>query len=486
MLTNSAPFAPVALLCRNKLLDAAHCEPLTLRDLMRPPPQRTTRVLSALINLQKFKADRLEWYVELENRKMDLLQQKESLLAAHEDVRDRIAALRSLRDSEQPEIDALTAKNATLAAELDRLRLIESTTRASASKTRDDIASLKVHIEEVHAATQATRADTEMKRSQIVSSPLRVKAEVGVLEAAVATEQAVVSQLDADKQMISRQMEIVAKADKDVNKAMTLMAEAEAEAVKLKRIIKDSKAKQETKQAIQGEIAALEEELGHTYEKRKRAEERLHEVREQLNAKLAAQSRQLDATRREAAEYEDDIRAAVETRQSAEREKEALERQVRTGTEVADEAARPALSFSFPTFSPSPCFIFPFPLYHLQKENLISRHAAEVADMVASMKRFSSAVSGYHSSLFASLHSAAAVDLAPAHAHGHAGSAGAASEHASTGIVDAPGYASAMKPLLSIPTLNVPAPATVMRGKATVAASPAAAPAAAVAATPGL
>lgn len=260
---------------------------------------------------------------------MTLLQQKEGILSAHEEVKERIAAVRALRESEQPEIDALTASNAVLAAEVDRLRLAESTARASASKTRDEIAALKTHIEETVAATAATKADTDMKRSQIVSSPLRVKAEVGVLEAAVATEQAVVAQLHADKQTVSRQVEVVAKADKDVTKAMTLMSEAEAEAVKLKRIIKDSKAKSETRAAIAAEAAALEEELSHQTEKRKRAEERLQEVREVLAQKLSAQHRQLEATRREIAEYEEEIRAATETRQAAEREKESLERQVR-------------------------------------------------------------------------------------------------------------------------------------------------------------
>ena len=56
---------------RNKVLAAARCdEGLSLRDLMRPERARVLRVLSALINLQKFKAEKLVWYQEQEEKKV--------------------------------------------------------------------------------------------------------------------------------------------------------------------------------------------------------------------------------------------------------------------------------------------------------------------------------------------------------------------------------------------------------------------------------
>ncbi len=56
--------------CSNKVLQAARCdEGFTLHDLMKPDRSRVLRILSALINFQKFKRDKLAWYEELEAKK---------------------------------------------------------------------------------------------------------------------------------------------------------------------------------------------------------------------------------------------------------------------------------------------------------------------------------------------------------------------------------------------------------------------------------
>lgn len=52
------------------MLLAARCdEGLSLRDIMRPEKQRVQRVLSALINLYKFRSEKLAWYEENTQKK---------------------------------------------------------------------------------------------------------------------------------------------------------------------------------------------------------------------------------------------------------------------------------------------------------------------------------------------------------------------------------------------------------------------------------
>ncbi len=54
----------------NKVLLAARCdEGLSLRDIMRPEKQRVQRVLSALINLYKFRSEKLAWYEDNTQKK---------------------------------------------------------------------------------------------------------------------------------------------------------------------------------------------------------------------------------------------------------------------------------------------------------------------------------------------------------------------------------------------------------------------------------
>jgi hypothetical protein len=55
----------------NKVLISARCdEGLSLRDLIKPERARVLRVLSALVNLQKFKVEKLMWYREQEEKKV--------------------------------------------------------------------------------------------------------------------------------------------------------------------------------------------------------------------------------------------------------------------------------------------------------------------------------------------------------------------------------------------------------------------------------
>ena len=138
----------------------------------------------------------------------------------------------------------------------------------------------------------------------------------------------------------------------------------QAEAVKLKRIQKDEKARKSEVEAVTSEVDALKIQLEHTNSQRRRAEEKLNEVRASADARLGAQSKELEALWREAAEHSDDLKAAVDSRRAAEAEEMRLER---------------------------------------RKEVLISQHSGEVADMVSSLKRLSSCLATYNNGVVTGL-----------------------------------------------------------------------------------
>ena len=407
------------------MLAAARCdEGLSLRDLVKPERARVLRVLSALINLQKFKVEKLVWYSEQEEKKvraihapraplpraraaaharalapplpppqLEVLRRKEAIEAQHEDTKRRIEAERSLRDAEQPAIAAANAQRRDLeatrnerSAALEELRTGTKSMKEELLASRDEVQAQQVRIGEARASVDAARA-------LVISSPEKVKAEVAALEAASEAEQAALDAAEAHRRLLGRQLEVVAKADKDVTKAMTLMSEAEvragggalvtagggrwargacalcarphslspplsqAEAVKLKRIQKDEKARKGELEAVAAEVEALKAQLEHANAQRRRVEEKLHDVRASAEARLAAQAKELEAVWREAAEYGDDLKASVDSRRAAEAEEMRLER---------------------------------------RKEALISQHSGEVADMVGSLKRLSVSLAAYN------------------------------------------------------------------------------------------
>lgn len=72
----TAPLSPARSLaratdppCRNKLLHAAGVnESFPLHDLIKPDPARLRRYLSAMINYQKYREEKIAYYADLEAR----------------------------------------------------------------------------------------------------------------------------------------------------------------------------------------------------------------------------------------------------------------------------------------------------------------------------------------------------------------------------------------------------------------------------------
>jgi len=194
---------------------------------MKPERARVLRVLSALINMQKFKIEKAVWYAEQGEAKAAALRRKDGIAAQHADVRRRAEAEKSLRDAEAPAIAAAHAERRELEATRNALSAQLEALRAGTKGTKEE---LLIARDAALAAAQRVaelRAQADAVRGQIVSSPAKVRAEVAALEAAVAAEQRTLDALDARRRGAEKRVAVVAKADKDVVKAVTLMGEAE-------------------------------------------------------------------------------------------------------------------------------------------------------------------------------------------------------------------------------------------------------------------
>jgi chromosome segregation ATPase len=166
-------------------------------------------------------------YPSLCTEQLEVLQRKEAIEVQQNDLKRRIDAERSLRDGEAPAIAAAHAQLRELestrnekSAALEELRASTKSMKEEVLAAREEAAALQARIQEARAALDASRA-------MIISSPEKVKAEVSSLEANVASAQADLDAAEANRRLIGRQLEVVAKAEKDVVKAMTLMGEAE-------------------------------------------------------------------------------------------------------------------------------------------------------------------------------------------------------------------------------------------------------------------
>ena len=328
-----------------------------------------------------------------------MLQRKEAIESQTEDVKRRIEAERSLRDSEAASIAAAHAQRRDLEAQRNERSARLEELRSGTKGTKEELIALRDEVVAQQARVAEARIAVEATRGMIIASPEKIKAELVSLETAAEAEQSALDSAELRRRLTGRQLEVIAKADKDVTKAMTLMSEAEvrvfcapcaqparsrrsplhslpcvprlpppplsqAEAVKLKRIQKDEKTRKSELEGVSTDVDALKSQLEHAQSQRRRIEEKLQEIRQSAEARIAAQAKELEAVWREAAEFGDEIKASVDSRRAAEAEEMRLER---------------------------------------RKEALIAQHSAEVADMVGSLKRLSASLGTYNNNIVSGL-----------------------------------------------------------------------------------
>ena len=142
-------------------------------------------------------------------------------------MRRRVEAEKSLRDAEQPALAAAVAHKRDLEATRNELSARLEELRASTKVTKESLLAARDNAQGLAGKVAETKAGIEGAKAMIVSSPEKIRAEVENVEALVTQKQGALDGLDRQRRKLAQQLEVVAKADKDVIKAMKLMAEAE-------------------------------------------------------------------------------------------------------------------------------------------------------------------------------------------------------------------------------------------------------------------
>lgn len=363
----------------NKLLVASGAmDGFTLRDLVRPEPARVRRNLSAIINFQKYKEERLGVYGMHTSKTEELLRVQAELQARNDELQRQLREERALRAAEQPAIDALRADLTALGKQRDELDEAIGRNRAVTTEQKDTIMALRDAISSADAKMEGLRGEIAHKRSQIVASPARLRAEVENTARQLEEARTVLSAAQEEERTTKRRLEVVKKADKDVRKAITLLSELETELNKQKRVARDVKTRQGEVDTMETELASLKAQAEHLTRNIARAEARLSETQETTSAKEEAVARATDTARTELHILQEEVTRAKETKREVEVRKAELD---------------------------------------AEKERMLSRHNAEMADMMAGIKHLQKLVSDYHARLFKAVSETAERPFAPPAAH---------------------------------------------------------------------
>lgn len=153
----------------------------TLQDLYHPESKRFRWQLCALINLAKYRRERLDRYKVLEVQEQDIANQNSSLSEKTEKLRGAIELIEEKLESEQPLVDENKKIIPALAAELEQLHKKQIALTEETGMQKSSLGELKDKTRALEMKVLRVRDELADNRSRIVSSPDRTRREIADL-----------------------------------------------------------------------------------------------------------------------------------------------------------------------------------------------------------------------------------------------------------------------------------------------------------------
>lgn len=258
-----------------KLMAACGVDDFGLKDVLAPTPKRVRRQLSALINFAKFREERLAAFSGLNLETERLLKHKAALA-------EQNAAL-------QRELDQLEAENAAEAPELEQVKQDVAELEAQINVRNNEQARLKYEATELRTQNQALKdelssmdfmvadaAETVDKlRAQIVTSPGRVKDEVRRVAVQLEAVKEELHGMERRHRELLAQSDVFARAEKEVQKTLALMAEIDKDMANCKD------AKEQVKQ-LKRQFQGLRDRTLETVNRHKRIDKAMQIKKEEF------------------------------------------------------------------------------------------------------------------------------------------------------------------------------------------------------------
>ena len=303
------------------LMTTAGVNDFTIMDLIKPEYKKLRRNISAVINLAKYREEKLPAYIEFTQETERLAAQKQELEGEHERLVTELAAAEAKRNAEQPELQRLEAENA------ERQVKVRELWNSHTSFHKESHA-LKARLHDVQDATREAnyklldaRAECDELKAQIVPDPVKLKGDLVALQEAVAAEKAAIKALEVKSASGLQRAEAIETAMREVDEVLRLQGETEADAGRLKetnRKLRELSEMEAQRNSTRGEmvhqtkaasarVANAKERMGKLLE--------LHKAKE--DDAIAAyddaegQWHELNAERESAARMQDDNEMAV-------------------------------------------------------------------------------------------------------------------------------------------------------------------------------
>ena len=313
LLENAVPLDGFFKQCR-QMFQIAHYPDFTLADLYHPVAPRFMVQLSALVNLQKFRVPRLEFYEEL-------LNESEEVAMKHKEISTVVAE----QQEEKNKIDTMIAEDEPKVAEykeeVSELTMKLTELREMQTKLTEDVKGLKKEIQQVVDKTESEKftrnhvqGEVDELSMKVVQSPERVKNEIREKRDRLDVEKENLIAMGRRTRELQQRADSLMKIHEDLEALCKLTSESTVHMNEMKDVQNNIKALRASQLTSQAEIEQISHNLSYVDENQNEASrKRLARVEEQRNEFLTTFEEEKKQMMEENEEAEEEEEKARET-----------------------------------------------------------------------------------------------------------------------------------------------------------------------------
>lgn len=317
-----------------KLMRICGLDDFGWKDLHAPTSKRFRKQLSGMINLAKYRMDRLQVYA-------DLNEQRDELLAGLQEVNDENAMLNKHleetkidTDIKWKEIEEVETDCEEIEREIAQQNKLQASIRQESTDLKKKANELKDKIATAALALQETQAEERKLSSQVVRSPARIKRETMEATKSLETERKECANVEGETQVVKTKIENVLKAESDVVQATKMMGEVKEAKAKYSSVLEEV-------QTSKAKIAENERKAAEFVEEREAQERELYRVEEKVSHMRKQGKLKMDAAQDALVNLQADLVMVEKDRREGMARVEAHEAEVRAiEAEIEEEKQR--------------------------------------------------------------------------------------------------------------------------------------------------
>jgi kinetochore protein Nuf2 len=236
----------------------------SLVDLINPDAKRTLFILSAIVNFEKFRVDRLRHFEQYQEHAEQLAEARADADARLHDVKKRNGAVRAQIELEAPTARELQSSIATLEASVERIAARQQQLRGDTAATATFVAQHRARADAAALASAATTSEIERLRARIVPSPEQLRRTLVELSQAVEALKKENMSSNVHCRETQAKSELLDKISGSLGKRVASLEDLTADLARIRKMSKDAKDHSEAAaqaEAVVKEIEAQEEHL---------------------------------------------------------------------------------------------------------------------------------------------------------------------------------------------------------------------------------